>query len=525
MAKPRIFISSTFLDLEAVRNDIATYFEKDLSSEVLRFEKGGVYFDATKPLDKSCYAQVASSDLFVLLIGGRYGSPDSSQESKTNYVSVTRREYETALEHNIPIYTFVKDTVLSEFQTYRNNVAQRKTLKFAHVDNWRIFELIQGIFGLKKNNPIWPYHQSGDIVEHVRSQMAGMLHNRLTANRRSSSQRHFAINPYKLFYYRDRAGLSMKALSSKADIPERRLKSLEKLPVSEKGALSKESFRKVTHDELRRIERALDISKCLAAGADDDFLSMYMQYYYNYKGRRLKQDVLVPPHLLKERTLFPARAVVFDFDGTLTRRTSEFTTWERIWTGLGYSLADCAKFHRMFSSGEITHAEWCEKTTRYFQEKNLTEDLLVRIARDIELIPETRQVLEGLKTRNISLHIVSGSIKKIVLEALGGVAILFDNISANDMRFDGKTGALLEIVGTKYDFKGKAHYISDIINREKLNPLEVLYVGNSGNDIWASQSGARTLCVNPHFTDPTVVKHWTYAIRKMDSLDEILQFI
>jgi hypothetical protein len=57
------------------------------------------------------------------------------------------------------------------------------------------------------------------------------------------------------------------------------------------------------------------------------------------------------------------------------------------------------------------------------------------------------------------------------------------------------------------------------------NQMDILFVGNSSNDRWASRSGVPTLCVNPHFTDGNDAKEWLYCIREMDNIMEILQFI
>jgi phosphoglycolate phosphatase-like HAD superfamily hydrolase len=64
-----------------------------------------------------------------------------------------------------------------------------------------------------------------------------------------------------------------------------------------------------------------------------------------------------------------------------------------------------------------------------------------------------------------------------------------------------------------------------LIKELDVSPLDVLFIGNSSNDELAGQSGARTLCVNPHFTDPATNIQWSYAIRKMENLGEILPFV
>jgi phosphoserine phosphatase len=92
------------------------------------------------------------------------------------------------------------------------------------------------------------------------------------------------------------------------------------------------------------------------------------------------------------------------------------------------------------------------------------------------------------------------------------------------MTFD-KNGKLEKIIGTIFDFKGKASYIEKIANELNIKPYEILFVGNSNNDQLAYTSGAVTLCVNPILTDPFDEKKWSNTINDMHNLDQILKYI
>jgi phosphoserine phosphatase len=97
-------------------------------------------------------------------------------------------------------------------------------------------------------------------------------------------------------------------------------------------------------------------------------------------------------------------------------------------------------------------------------------------------------------------------------------------VKANEIRFD-SAGNLERIEGTRYDFEGKAQFLRSIISEHGFSELDVLFVGNSLNDIYASRSVARTLCVNPHMTNPDIEEHWTYAIKEMTSLRQISRYV
>ena len=160
-------------------------------------------------------------------------------------------------------------------------------------------------------------------------------------------------------------------------------------------------------------------------------------------------------------------AVVFDFDGTLTRPQLGYNTWETIWTELGYPVEYCEKYHKMFSNKEITHDEWCEITEKYFKERNLTKNIIVKAAERAELLDDVHEVITYLKSKGILLYILSGSIKQYIELVLGkNTAGCFVEIKANRFIFDSQ-GKLEGIIGTPYDFEGKARFVNKIMLDKK----------------------------------------------------------
>ena len=129
MAKPRVFVSSSYYDLRHIRNSLENFIES-LGYEGVLFESGDIPFRHDQPLDESCYDEVSICHIFVLIIGGRYGSPASDQAELTQaekdkaykkYNSITEKEYKAAREKDIPIFIFVEQNVLSEYQTFKKN--------------------------------------------------------------------------------------------------------------------------------------------------------------------------------------------------------------------------------------------------------------------------------------------------------------------------------------------------------------------------------------------------------------------
>lgn len=218
------------------------------------------------------------------------------------------------------------------------------------------------------------------------------------------------------------------------------------------------------------------------------------------------------------------KAVVFDFDGTLTTGNLNRTTWEDLWIALGYDVNYCKYYHQQFSDGIIDHPTWCKITEDYFKKRNLHRQTLDSISNRIKLLPGVDEVLKFLYKNDIKIYIVSGSILHVIRSVMKENYIYIDGIKANHFFFN-INGFLEEIVGTKYDFEGKANFIVELAEDLHISASEILFVGNSINDEFAYTSGARTLCINPKNTDSSNTTIWNRCILKCTNLNQILPFI
>jgi hypothetical protein len=177
MAKPRVFLSSTFTDLYEVRNAIKAFLV-ELGYEPVLFETGAITFDSKIKIDEACYNEVTACHLFVLLIGGEYGSPTSMETHAKSrplkhYESITKHEFISAKEKGIPIFIFVKSQVFEEYQFYTNN-KKGKNIKYKYVKNTSVFQFINEI--LKDQNFfLKPFQTSEDIKSWLRDQLAGLF--------------------------------------------------------------------------------------------------------------------------------------------------------------------------------------------------------------------------------------------------------------------------------------------------------------------------------------------------------------
>jgi len=179
MAKPRIFISSTFYDLKHIRSSLESFITS-LGYEAILSEKGSIAYSPSTPLDESCYRDAQTSDVFVLIVGGRYGSEatgentSSKKEFFERYKSITKKEYESAFEKNIPVYVLIEKLVYGEFETYRNN-KDNKTINYVHADSVNVFHFIEDILNKPRNNPVHQFDHEAEIEIWLKSQWAGLF--------------------------------------------------------------------------------------------------------------------------------------------------------------------------------------------------------------------------------------------------------------------------------------------------------------------------------------------------------------
>lgn len=254
----------------------------------------------------------------------------------------------------------------------------------------------------------------------------------------------------------------------------------------------------------------------------NEFVGAILNFYYNAAKDKPNLDEITETKTDKERN---TRVVVFDFDGTLTDGKTNRTTWESIWTSLGYDVKECQDLHMKFNRKEISHEEWCKITEEKFRERRLHRDILENeIASKIHLIKGVRKTFNALDKKNIRIYIVSGSIYSVIKKTMGSLVQYIYDVKANDFLWD-EGGFLTQIIGTKYDFEGKAEFIFEISQRLNISPNDILFVGNSINDQFAYNSGVYTLCINPKLTDASNSKIWNDCIMTCDDLTDILNYL
>lgn len=325
------------------------------------------------------------------------------------------------------------------------------------------------------------------------------------------------VNSCELCLHRTARKLSMDDLAEATGIERSTIEKYEKLN------------RRFTLDNMLiypECKRSIDIVKLsYALRIKPSDLVSYPDYWKNKSERLAKYEKIkgVKPKDMPGKRK-KTRVIVFDFDGTITKNATLKTSWERMWISCGYSVEECRELHKAFSLGQFGHQEWCEKTAEAFKQRGFSCRNIAEIASDIKPLDDYEEVITHLRTRGMQLFIVSGSIDALIKEVLGErIVSMFTKIQSNQMHFD-QDGKLERIIGTKYDFDGKAKYIEEII-ADGYSPNEIVFFGNSFNDESVCRTGVRSICINPKQTRVYDPKCWTDEKTNVTSMKDFLQYI
>lgn len=155
----RVFISSTIRDLLYVRSTLATQLETSLGHKVTISDSDD--FDWLQGnIIESCLREVAASDVYILIIGSRYGSQIEAG------LSITKAEYLQALAENKPILVLAEQEIWSRYTIAPESIDP-------HVKSF-LDEV-----GSQFRRNIKRFGSSEEAYQFVRNQLSNLLHNYL----------------------------------------------------------------------------------------------------------------------------------------------------------------------------------------------------------------------------------------------------------------------------------------------------------------------------------------------------------
>lgn len=192
-ANLNIFVSSTCYDLSQIRKDLRDFIT-GLGHNPILSEQNDFPIDPQIDNWENCINAVKEyADIFILIIGNKYGSVGETGKSITN------TEYLTAVQKGIPIYTFSLKQMTTILPLWERN----PDADFSDVvDNKQIFKFLVDV---RKKSGRWnfEFESAQDIMDTLRKQLSILFRNSLGLRKKIVS------SPYEDLYSK----ISSKALN------------------------------------------------------------------------------------------------------------------------------------------------------------------------------------------------------------------------------------------------------------------------------------------------------------------------
>lgn len=173
MPIPRVFVSSTCYDLRYIRENLK-FFIRNVGFEPVLSEEGNVFYNPKLDVQDACLVEVPTCHMFVLIIGGRFGS-----KYKQTDESITNHEYKEAVKSGVPIFALVEQQVEMEHLIYRRNKDNPNVdvakINYPSVDSVRIFDFMEEVQGNSVNNALAPFSDYAELESYLKQQWAGFM--------------------------------------------------------------------------------------------------------------------------------------------------------------------------------------------------------------------------------------------------------------------------------------------------------------------------------------------------------------
>jgi Domain of unknown function (DUF4062) len=180
MAKPRVFVSSTFYDLQHIRNDIESFIQS-VGYEPVMFERGAVPYAQDKRLEEQCYAEISRCDILVSIIGDRFGA-----EAKKSPGSISQNELKRALDDGKQVYVFLLKKVDAAHAIYLLNKDKSNDAVDYGMDV-RLLHFVDEVRALPTTG-VHQFGSAGEITSMLREQWGGLFQELLARRQQVEQQ-------------------------------------------------------------------------------------------------------------------------------------------------------------------------------------------------------------------------------------------------------------------------------------------------------------------------------------------------
>ena len=209
------------------------------------------------------------------------------------------------------------------------------------------------------------------------------------------------------------------------------------------------------------------------------------------------------------------KLVCFDVDGTLVDGVS----WLLLTQGLGCSEQAHLDIFLRAKKGKISFIEGERELTKMYQDSgNATRPFIKKLFANIRIKPETKEVIDYLKEKGYFIYLISGAIDIYVEEVAKKLKV--DGYYANSKLDFDEEGVLKKINYRDNQEDIKAEQLKELVQKLKLNINEVVFVGDSENDIEVFKRTRHGIAVNS-FNENLKEVAW----KIVDSLKEVKRIL
>lgn len=173
MNQLKVFVSSTCYDLAQIRSDLFDFILESGFHPVLS-EYNSFPIDPGNDTITNCIQNVETADIFILIVGNRYGNIIDNNKSITN------TEYLYAKNSGIPTYIFIYKPLIQVLPIWKNN---READFSSTVDSTKVFEFVEE---LREKNQNWcfEFDKGQDIINTIRIQFSHLFKSSLDLRKR-----------------------------------------------------------------------------------------------------------------------------------------------------------------------------------------------------------------------------------------------------------------------------------------------------------------------------------------------------
>jgi len=185
------------------------------------------------------------------------------------------------------------------------------------------------------------------------------------------------------------------------------------------------------------------------------------------------------------------KLICFDVDGTLVDGNS----WHILTEGIGCSYPEHKDIYFRCRQGEISFIEGERIMTKKFRENsNANEKFINNLFNNVEVKNDAKDLTSYLKEKGYLIYLISASIDiyvNSVAEKIGA-----DGFYANSsLEFDDK-GIVKKIIYQENEGGVKVEHLQDLIKKLGITMDQVVFIGDSDNDIEAFEATKQGIAVN-----------------------------